>query len=221
MRKHCASVACQQPVSGFSTLCERHKRNQRRHGHAEQKGVTVLELKPFYARIAARKAKNPSSPTWDLLRGRWEALTGHAKAPLASYSNGALAVSYERQTAQQLVALHNSVSSDDVVDTALAMFLMWESLPNRFQSDKAFAFQLCRRVRGLSDVNKGSHYNVKEGRLKRTYTDVPPRVLGCFGASLKVAFGMAGMRLVELDKKEAEALLSERQGLSNALKDLK
>jgi hypothetical protein len=43
----------------------------------------------------------------------------------------------------------------------------------------------------------------------------------CFGASLWVAFGQTGMRMTELDKKDAEGLVAERQELSNALKELK
>jgi hypothetical protein len=220
MIKRCASVYCVDPVSGFSTLCERHKRNQRRHGHAEQKGIAAHELKPFLERIAARRSKNPANPTWQLLRGRWEALTGHAKATLADYASGAVAVSYERQTAEQLVALLDTVNADAVIDVALAMFSMWELMPNRFQSDKAFNFQLSRRVRGLAEVNKGSHYSAVEGRMKRTYTDTPPRVLECLAASLKVAFGVAGMRLAELDKQDAEGVKAEKQQLNDALEDM-
>lgn len=220
MIKRCASVHCVDPVSGFSTLCERHKRNQRRHGHAEQKGISVQELKPFLDRIAARRSKNPANPTWQLLRGRWEALSGHAKATLAGYASEAVAVSFERQTAEQLVALLDTADADAVIDTALAMFAMWELMPSRFLSDKAFNFQLSRRVRGLADVNKGSHYSVKEGRMKRTYRDIPPRVLECLAASLKVAFGVAGMRLAELDKQDSEGVKVEKQQLSDALKDM-
>ena len=220
MTKRCISIHCADPVSGFSTLCERHKRNQRRHGHPEQKGITVQELKPFQDRITARRIKNPTNPTWELLRGRWSALTGHAKTALADYARGGVTITYERQTAEQLVALLDNVGGDAVIDTALAMFTMWELMPSRFQSDKAFNFQLSRRVRGLAEVNKGSHYSAKEGRMKRTYTDIPPRVLECLAASLKVAFGVAGMRFAELDKGDAEGVKVEKQQLNDALKDM-
>jgi hypothetical protein len=120
-----------------------------------------------------------------------------------------------------LVALGDTVAGDVVIDTALAMFSMWERWPSRFQSDKAFIFQLSRRVRALAEVNTGSHWSAKEGRMKRTYRDVLPKTLECFGASLRVAFGLAGMRIAELDKTDAEGLLAERQELSNALKGMK
>ena len=63
MTKRCAALHCAEPVAGYSTLCESHKRTLRRHGHALQKGITVLELKPFQDRIAARRSKNPDTTT--------------------------------------------------------------------------------------------------------------------------------------------------------------
>ena len=100
MARQCSIRVCRERTSGFSTLCEVHKRTQRRHGHAEQKGVTVHELKPFRDRVAARRLKNPGNPTWALLDRRWEALTAHAGATLDRYSMGAPAASYERRTAE-------------------------------------------------------------------------------------------------------------------------
>ena len=221
MSRQCSVSSCTQQTSGFSSLCELHKRTMRRHGHAEQKGVTVHELQPFIERVTARRAKNPASPTWPLLQRRWEALTGHAEATLQAYSTGAPAVSYERQTAEQLMVLRDNAPGDAVIDVALAMFAMGEQRPGRFKSDKAFGFQLSRRVRGLARVNAGSHKNARTGRTKLTYKDTPPRVLDCLAESLKVAFGVAGMRLAELEMKEVESMKSERQQLHEALKDLK
>ena len=220
MTKRCAALHCAEPVAGYSTLCESHKRTLQRHGHALQKGITVLELKPFQDRIQARRAKNPTNPTWELLRGRWEALTAHAKATLDAYSNGSPAISYERQTAEQLGTLRSTVPVDVVIDTALAMFLLWEQSPHRFLSDKAFNFQLARRVRGLAEANSGSHYSAKEGRIKRTYKDTPPRVLDCLAESLKVAFGVAGLRLAELERLDEQKLADKKLELTAALKEM-
>ncbi len=89
------------------------------------------ELKPFMNRVAARRAKNPANPTWQLLQRRWEALTGHAEATLQAYAVGAPAVSYERQTAEQLLVLRDNVRGDAVIDVALAIFAMAEQRPGR------------------------------------------------------------------------------------------
>lgn len=214
-------MLCTEPAAGFSTHCDSHKRTLRRHGHAEQKGVAVYELQPFVDRIAARRAKNPANPTWDLLQRRWEALTAHAGATLQTYATGVPAISYERQTAQQLMTLRDSVPGDSVINVALAMFTFSEQRPSRFKSDRAFGFQLARRVRALAVINTGSAWSAKDGRMKRTYRDIPPRVLDCLAESLKVAFGVAGLRLAELEMKEAAGVDTERHELHNALKDMK
>ena len=183
--------------------------------------MTVFELQPFRQAVAARKAKNPDNPTWALLQARWEALTAHAAATLDSSAMGVPMVSHERQAAQQLMSLRDTVPGVAVIDVALAMFALDTQWPTRFKSDKAFGFQLCRRVRGLAEVNAGTSWSAKEGRMKRTYRDVPPRVLDVLAASLKMAFGVAGMRLAELDKSDAEGERAERQKLNDALKKMR
>jgi hypothetical protein len=112
------------------------------------------------------------------------------------------------------------VSGTAVIDTALAMYALWEQRASRFKSDKAFSFQLARRVRGLAPVNAGSHWSAKEGRMKTTYRDTPPRVLECLSASLALAFGVAGLKLAELEKREAAGVVDERKQLTEALKEM-
>jgi hypothetical protein len=214
-------MRCTKPAVGFSTHCDLHKQALRRHGHPEQEGVTVYELRPFLDRVVARRRKNPSNPTWSLLERRWEALTAHAEATLEKYAAGAPAISYERQTAQQLITLRDSVAADDVINVSLAMFAFNEQRPNRFKSDQAFSFQLARRVRALAVINVGTHWSAKDGRMKRVYRDTPPRVLSCLAESLKLAFGVAGLRLAELEVKEAAGIHAERQELHAALREMK
>lgn len=220
MKRRCAVAVCGEATSGYSTHCEAHKRTLRRHGHAEQTGVTVHELAPHRKRVEARRAKNPGNPTWALLEARWEALSAHAEATLRAYESGAAAISYERQTAQQLLAIRDAASARDVIDTALAMYAIQVERPARFKSDRAFLFQLSRRVRGLTEVNAGSRWSASEGRMKKTYVEVPPNVLTCLGASLQTAFGIAGLRLAELDKQDAAGQQAERKQLHDALRDL-
>jgi hypothetical protein len=217
VKRQCAVVACQDSTTGWSTLCEVHKRAKRRHGHAEQTGVTAHELKPYLKRVAARRTKNAANPLWQLLRGRWEALTGHAEATLLAYASGAVAISYEQQTAQQLMTLRDTVAGDLVIDAALAMYVYGEDRPGRFKSDQAFNFQLARRVRGLARANAGSRWSEKEGREIRTQRDIPPRVLGCLAASLRVAFGVPGLKLAAMDKADVVGQLTERQQVKDAM----
>ncbi len=220
MKRRCAVAVCGQATSGYSTMCEAHKRTLRRHGHAEQTGVTVHEIAPHRKRVEARRARNPGNPTWALLEARWEALTSHAETTLQGYSAGAVAITYERQTAKQLLTLRDALPAQDVITTALAMYSIQAERPARFKSDKAFLFQLSRRVRGLAEVNAGSRWSVADSRMKKTYTEVPPKVLTCLGASLQTAFGIAGLRLAELDKRDADSAASERSQLHASLREL-
>ena len=221
MSRQCTVMRCVELASGFSTHCDSHKRTLRRHGHPEQKGVTVFELQPFIDRIAARRLKNPGNPTWLLLERRWEALTAHAEATLDKFASGAPAISYERETAKQLMTLRDTVAVNQVIDVALAMFAFSQQRPSRFKSDRALAFQLSRRVRALATLNIGSHRSATDGRVKRTYRDISPRVLDCLAASLTMAFGVAGLRLAELEMKDALGANAERQELHEALKEMK
>jgi hypothetical protein len=218
MKWLCTVHGCTHHTSGYSTLCERHKRALRRHGDPQQTGVTGYELKPYRDSITARRVKNPSNPTWELLERRWAALVEHAAGTLASSAAGAARPSYERQTAEQLVSLRDSVTGTAVIDTALAMYALGEQRAGRFKSDKAFNFQLARRVRALAPANAGSHWSPKEQRTRVTYRDTPPKVLECLSASLAHAFGIAGLKLAELEKREAALVADERRELAEALK---
>jgi hypothetical protein len=111
MTQRCTALHCAEPVAGYSVYCEAHKRTLGRHGHPLQKAVTLPELKPYLDRVTARRAKNPTNPTWALLRSRLDALTGHAAASLVNNAAGAITTTYERQTAEQLVALGDTVVS--------------------------------------------------------------------------------------------------------------
>jgi len=133
---------------------------------------------------------------------------------------GAAGVAYDRQAAEQLLALRDSAQARDVIDTALAMFILGEQRPHRFKSDRAFACQLSRRVRGLAEVNAGKHPDPKTGRIKRTYKDVPPAVLARLAESLKSAFGVAGLRLAELELRDLRAAEAEKTVMHDALREM-
>lgn len=220
MSRQCTVARCTEPATGYSTCCERHKRAQRRHGHAEQDGITVNELKPFRDRIAARRAKNPSNPAWELLAQRWAILVTHATDSQKAYAAGQVSIRHVQIAAGMLTSLAANVPTEIVVETALAMFILQEANPHRFKSDRAFSFQLARRVRGLAEVNAGTYWDDKRGKVKRVYRDTPPRVLDALAASLADAFGLAGLQLAQLEQRDAQRGDIERRQLTEALKEM-
>lgn len=207
-------------TSGYSTHCERHKRTQRRHGHPEQDGITVHELQPFRDRIAVRRAKNPANPTWDILRERWEAVAGNAEAVLKAHAGGQPGSAHTTQAAHHIKQLAATVPDGVVMEAALAMFLMREAQPQRFLSDRAFDFQLSRRVRALSDVNAGTYFDHETGKTKRVYRDVLPGTLIALAEPLKAAFGVAGVFLAELDQRDEKNKVAKKMELVTALKEM-
>lgn len=220
MTKQCAARSCTEGTTGFSTLCDNHKHIQRRHGHPEQDGITVHRLRLYLKRVEARRAKNKDSDAWSILEARWSALEGHAQGILAEWASGKAMVRAQVQAAQQLQALAGSVPPSTIVNAALAMFLMRDAEPRRFASDRAFDFQLVRRVRGLAPVNAGSYWNHKAQRATKVYRDLPPRVAELLGRQLREAFGLAGFMLAEKERAEEAKAQAQQRRLAEALEAL-
>lgn len=217
MTKYCTALRCQEMAAGFSTLCHNHKQIQRRHGDPAQTGVTVFQLRPYTARVVARQAKNADNESWDIVRGMWASHVAEARRDIEAAESGAAFVRHRIEAARQAVHLADAVSADDVMRTALAMYLYREDQPRRFRSDRAFDFQLVRRVRGLSAMNAGSYWDNKEKRSRRVYKDMPPRVVEALAALLKGAFGLAGVMLARKEQAELYQAGEERARLGRAL----
>lgn len=220
MSKHCRAPGCQVAAHGYSTYCQNHKQNLRRHGSPTQEGVTVHELRPYVALVDARRAKNPNSEAWTILQARWDVVQDHAKATLQRFAEGRAGNRADRLAAHHLATVGQSVEPWVVVKTALALFIMQEQHPTRFTSDAAFDFQLVRRVRGLTEVNAGAYWDNKEQRSKRVYRDVPPRVIQAMAHPLKAAFGAAGLMLAAKEREDIAKANEERRRLAAALEGL-
>lgn len=220
MSKQCRAPGCHGAASGFSPFCNVHKQAVRRHGEATQTGVTVHELRPYLARVEARKAKNPASEAWSLLEARWEAVVARARETIRQCSAGAVSIRHHRLAAHQLVTVADNVEPWVVVRTVLAMYLMQDDHPRRFVSDAAFDHQMVRRVRGLAPANAGTYWDHERGRTRRVYRDITPRVINAMAQPLKEALGVGGLRLADIERREAQRTVDERQRLAGALESL-
>lgn len=211
---------CGQQSAGFSLHCERHKRALRRHGHPEQRGVTVRELDPYIKRVRARVEKNADNPAWPLLGDRWAALTADAREAEQRCQAGQPFILHERTASHEILRLSQHLEPESVMIAALALFLMQEEQPRRFRSDRAFLFQLARRVRGLTDLNAGEYWDNKAGRTKRVYRDISPRTLEALGRRLSNVFGVAGLHIARLEQREAQERANAAAALHDALATL-
>jgi hypothetical protein len=165
--------------------------------------VTKSELAHYVEFVRKRKAKNPSSPFWGTVAGRWAALVEHARGVTGEFYRGRAMVRHEVQACDATVKVAENVEAASVVETALALYMMLELDPRRFLSDDAFKFQLVRRVRGLTEVNAGEWFDHKTGKTKRAYKDLSPRTTAIMADLLVRTFGAPGVMLA---KREAEDL---------------
>ncbi len=220
MSRPCSVFQCPETAAGFGALCNRHKAIRRRHGHPEQTGISVQELAPYRQRVRLRMEKNQGNPAWSILAQRWGVVIDAAKAQEAEALRGRPFVTHEREASQELVKLAREVPVETLTETVLALFLMQEEQPRRFQSDAAFDAQLARRARALTDTNAGTYWDDKAKRTKRVYRDVAPRTLAVIAEHIKAAFGVAGLYVARLEQRESEQTKNQQAALVEALESL-
>lgn len=219
--RQCAAAGCGLPAKGFSNLCPHHRSTNARHGHPEQSGVTIHEIKPYRKRLEKRRRDNPSNPAWEMLNARWRRVVQHAEGIHGAYAAGRPVIRHEYRAAAQTLKLAQAVPQATVVDQCLAMVLLSREHPHRFRSERAFGFQLSRRVRGLTDTNAGTYWCHQRQAMRRVYRDFPPKASQVLASWLLDAFAAAGVRLALLELEGRNEAFEERQRLDDALQHLK
>lgn len=217
----CAASGCgRSPASQFSRYCAAHKSALRRHGDADQRGVTKAELKPFRAIVEDRIARNPANPAWAKLEARWKALETAAAGVVAAYEHGRPSVSWDVAAAREVVRLYGQVEPHLVLVTVGAMVVMQDHSPRRFKSDRAFRAQVVRRVRGLTEASAVTYREVGTGRERRTYTDLSPRAAEVLGGWLLETLGIAGSHIARKEREERAERMAATRDLHADLEDL-
>ncbi|KMO44876.1 hypothetical protein VQ03_00815 [Methylobacterium tarhaniae] len=216
----CRAPGCGARTSRYGAFCTTHRSRSRRHGHPDQESITTADLKPYLKLVRARIARNEASPLWAECEARWNAVLEHARRVLAAFQRCQAGYRPERIASQEVVKLAESVEPSKVVETTLAVFLLQEQQPRRFRSDKAFRFQLVRRLRGLTDLNAGSWYNHKTGKTHRAYRELTPRAVTAFAQWIIEALGGVALYLAGLERKQEQERQEQRRLLTEALEAL-
>lgn len=221
MKRPCRVPGCgAETPSRYSPYCANHKARLRRHGAVDQPAITSALLKPYRGLVQARVEKNRDNPAWGQLAGRWAGVVDHARSTIASHERGKSGPKHELKAAHEIMKIADAVHASEVVETALAMFIMQELEPRRFSSDDAFRVQLVRRVRALTDVHAGTFYDHRADRTRRVYRELSPRAVKVIGEWFVEAFGVAGLRLARLEREDEERVRNDRLELHNALAEL-
>lgn len=156
-----------------------------------------------------------------MLNARWGRVVQHAEAIQADYMSGRPFVRHQHRAAQQVLLLARDVPRVAIVDQCLAMVLLWREQPHRFRSERAFGFQLSRRVRGMTDTNAGTYWCHQRRAMRRVYRDFPPKASQVLASWLIDAFGAAGVRLALLELEGRDGATEERKRLEEAMDALR
>lgn len=214
----CKALACNNTASTFSPLCSTHRSRLRKQGHEEQRGITKTQLEPYLRKVRERRLKNPENPVWPILVTRWQRLCDDSRGVVNAYEGGQAMVTQKKLAADEVLRLTATADLQDIIDTALAMLMMWEMTPRLFLSDMAFKTQLVRRVLRVSAANAQTYTG--SDRPKRAYRDLPPKTVEVLSLGLIQAFGATGVKLGQLEKQEVDQREGEKQELSRGLEGL-
>ena len=204
----------------YGNLCDRHRGRQRRHGDPLQQPIRASHLAPFIRSLDRRQKLRPDAAAWSALMVRWDALLKACHDTLAIWDTGTPMRGFNVEAARELVKVAEQASPERAWKTAVAMCLLREADPHLFASETSFRVQLGRRVRHLTETNRGRYWNPAEGRYKFAYRDPSPRATFVIGDMLNEVFGVAGLYFAKQDRAEAAAKVSERKAFHDALREV-
>jgi hypothetical protein len=141
-------------------------------------------LKPYEKAVRNWLDTRSSPEAWNILETHWEALVASCGVYRERLAHGR---PYQRnilQACDTILRVDAENSRRDAIIRLLAMGYLHHAHPQRFQSDRAYRFQLARQFRSLTDANVGVHWDHKTGKAKRVYRDVSPRTLLALSAKL-------------------------------------
>jgi hypothetical protein len=164
--------------------------------------------------------RNQENPAWAKLDRLWHALVDENRAAIGAVQrDGRCVITWEYQAQTDIVRLAAHVSPREIVETVLAIYVMAYQEPRRFTGDKAFMFQLVRRVRALTEANAGITWDHQRRRNKRVYRDLPPRATEHMGVLIVSALGASGVQIAAAARGEdRHTPAGESAGLAHRLR---
>jgi hypothetical protein len=203
---HCRVSGCNRKPSHWGHYCSSHKSRERRHGDARQEGITKAHLAPYVKAIRTVIERNHENPAWADLDAAWQEVVDENRAAVdAIQRSGRPFIGWEHQAQTEIVRLAQYVKSREIVENVLALYLMAYEEPRRIKTDRAFKFQLVRRVRALTEVNAGVTWDQHRRRTKRVYRDLPPRATEHMAELIVAALGAAGVNVAQHEAAKAAA----------------
>lgn len=169
----CKAEGCFTLTKGYSTYCNRHKRNLARHGHPHQTGINKRDLKPYLKEIRAFLLKQTASDPKAILEDIWNRTVNDARSFVREANQGQAHNRHEMQAQQAILLLADQQDAVKVAETLMAMGYWYEFDRRFWRFDDGFRFQTVRMLLRLNP--KEAAYQWHDGKmLRNVYRDVPP-----------------------------------------------
>lgn len=172
--RQCKADGCFMLTKGYSSYCERHKRNLARHGHPHQKGIKKADLKPYRRAVRAFLHKQTSSDPKAILEGIWNRTTDEARSFIKQAEQGRPYNGHQMQAHQAILSLAKEQDAGTIGEVLMAMGYWLEFAPRFWRHDDGFRYQTVRMLLRLNP--KEAAYQWYDGKMTRSvYRDVPPK----------------------------------------------
>lgn len=217
----CIVPHCGKPTTGRSNKCNAHRLAFRRHGHPLQGGIKVPEIAPYRSAIRRLWDANDASAIWTVIKARWSRCIGHAQSIVNDAASGRPFNLHQHQAAEELLRLDRNVPFQDLACTAMALKVFQYDRPHSFRDDRAYDFQLVRKVRALDELAVYKTWNHKRRAMHRVYRDLRPGAVEALAEYLKAAFGSAGLLLRDHEKARPRLEVTESRLMADAVAALR
>ncbi|MCF1708725.1 hypothetical protein L0V05_07850 [Tabrizicola sp. J26] len=196
--------------------CAAHQTAHRRHGDALQKGVKAVELEPLKREIKSILGGQKDWSGKAVVGQLWAGVVDQARLTLDEYhEQGKALPSWKVKAAQTLSNLSKDVLAEDILVTVASLYLYRELRPERFVSDRAFVFQVVRRVRNMTLTSRGSWFDPASGKTKHCYDTPREKEVMALAQILGATFGGLGLAIAKAAMKHRE----QKQQLVRATKE--
>ena len=114
-------------------------------------------------------------------------------------------IKWERRAQEEIIRVADNVEPRRVVEMVLSLYHLARHDRLRFRSDRAFLFELVRRLRCCTDMNVVISWDRTTGKRKRVYRDLAPNSAEHLGQLIAAELGASALYIADLDSSSNSA----------------
>jgi hypothetical protein len=190
--------------NSWGRLCDRHRANDIRYGHPQQRPLRSAELASYLRSIARVRARNKGT-NWDAVEARWGVVVDVARRiEDEARAGGGVYIRPRRQAANIILGIAENVAVSRIVDIICACYLIEELDNRRFASDRGFRSTMLHMLRRES--KSGRVFHAKDGgRLHASYRVLSKRVRDTAVDWIVEALGVVGVHIAQQERNRMDA----------------